>query len=124
MMLKGQSGGRGRIPTFLDVISYDKPGSYPGEYYEFGWGIVYFLQQFEDPTTLAYVYRPLYNAYRDEIIKKGGDPRELFERVFLGPASPLSHTTLLEFEKDWKQWIQGHVYPLHHSSCLLYTSRD
>jgi len=27
------------------VVAYDSPGSYPAEYYSFGWGLVYFLQQ-------------------------------------------------------------------------------
>ena len=104
-----------RIPTFVEVIGYDKPGSYPGEYYEFGWGIVYYLQQYEDPKTLEYVYRPLYKTYRNEIVQKGGNPRELFERVFVGANSPRGHTTLLEFERDWKQWILGVIYPLHNA---------
>ncbi|MCC7014651.1 MAG: hypothetical protein IT454_18970 [Planctomycetes bacterium] len=113
MFLKAPTSPGSRIPSFVDVISYDQPGSYPGEYYEFGWGIVYYLQQYEDATTLEYVYRPLYNAYRNEIIQKGGNPRELFERVFVGAKSPRGHQNLLEFERDWKKWIQGTIYPLH-----------
>ncbi|MBM4369792.1 MAG: hypothetical protein FJ102_26515, partial [Deltaproteobacteria bacterium] len=56
MMLKGQRLG-GPTPSFLDVISYNEPRSYPPEYYPWGWGLVYFLQQFEDPQTLEYSYR-------------------------------------------------------------------
>lgn len=108
-MLDGKSAGPD-TPTFLDVISYDKPGSYPPPYYEWGWGLVYFLQQYEDPQTLQYVYRPLYIAYRDEIIKKSGDPRALFENVIVGSGS---HTTLAAFETEWRRWIQKTVYPMH-----------
>jgi hypothetical protein len=110
-MLAGD-GDQG-APTLVDVISYDQPGSYPGPYYQFGWGLVYFFQQYEDPRTLEYVYRPLYIRYRDEIIGKGSPPRELFERVFLGKASPLGHENLLQFERDWKAWIVERIHPLH-----------
>ena len=52
----------GTGPTVEQVIGYSEPGSYPGEYYPFGWGLVYFMQQYEDPETLEYVFRPLYAA--------------------------------------------------------------
>lgn len=108
-MLKGQSFGPD-TPKFLDVISYNQPGSYPAPYYPWGWGLVYFLQQYEDPQTLEYVHRPKYIAYRDEVIKRQTDPREAFEKVFVGAGK---YTTLAAFETDWKRWIQDTIYPLH-----------
>ncbi|MEM7517786.1 MAG: hypothetical protein AAF368_12800, partial [Planctomycetota bacterium] len=105
---------RGSGPKPLDVITYNDPGSYPGEYYAFGWGYIYYLQQWEDPETLEYVYRPLYGDFRDEITSKGGDSLELFEKYFLGKKSPRGHKTFAEFEKDWIDWIQNTVKPLHH----------
>jgi hypothetical protein len=103
----------GMGPSVEQVIGYNKPSSYPGEYYSFGWGLVYFLQQYEDPQTLEYVYRPLYSQYRETITSKGGDSKELFEQVFLGPKSPGKFATLKDFTERWRKWICEEVYPLH-----------
>ncbi len=91
------------------VVSFDAPGSYPAEYYSFGWGLVYFLQQYEDPATLEYVYRPLYARYRSEIVKRGSDPLKVFEDVFLGKNSPLGHQGFADFDRDWQRWIREEV---------------
>jgi hypothetical protein len=101
-----------RPPSVADVVGYGGPGSYPGEYYAFGWGLVYFLQQFEDPRTLEYVYRPMYARYRDLTIQRGSDPRKLFDEVFIGPKPPL-FASFGAFEQLWKSWIQEEVWPLH-----------
>jgi hypothetical protein len=98
-----------------DVVAYDSPASYPAEYYSFGWGLVYFLQQYEDPQTLEYCYRPLYARYRSEVIKRGGEPMKVFEEVFLGKNSPLGHKTFADFERDWSQWIREEVLTLNGS---------
>jgi hypothetical protein len=111
-MLNGKSYG-GPSPTFLEVISYNKPGSYDPPYYPWGWGLVYFLQQYEDPQTLEYTYRPKYVAYRDQVIKTRGEPRALFEQVFVGAGK---HSTVAAFETEWKRWIQQTVYPLHYGA--------
>lgn len=107
-MLQGGTG-----PTLSDVVSFSGGGSYPGEDYPFGWGLVYFMQQYEEPASLVYVYRPLYARYREEITSKGGDPMQLFEQVFLGKDSPLHHQSFADFERDWRQWILETVRPLH-----------
>lgn len=102
--------------SVAEVVGYSAPGSYPASYYAWGWGLVFFLQQYEDPETLAYVYRPLYARYRETMTTKGGDSLELFRDVFLGDASPLGHRTLEEFERDWRAWILEEVRPLHLAS--------
>lgn len=102
-----------RGPSLHEVIGYSGGGSYPGGYYPFGWGLVYFLLQYEDPTTLEYVYRPLYARYRDEITRRGGSSMELFEEVFLGEGSPLGHESLHDFEATWRPWILERIEPLH-----------
>ena len=107
-MLENKQG-----PTPRAVIEYMNPGSYDGSYYAFGWGYVYFLQQYEDPDTLEYVYRPLYAEYRDEVTTKPRDSMELFEEIFLGRKSPRGHKTFEEFEADWIDWIINQVAPLH-----------
>src|SRR5678810_546011 len=55
MMLGGMTFG-GKAPKLVDVIGWNQPRSYDAEYYPWGWGLVYFMQQYEDPTTLEYVY--------------------------------------------------------------------
>ena len=102
--------------TLEKVIGYSGGGSYPGSYYAWGWGLVYFLQQYEDPDSLEYVYRPLYARYREEITTRGGDSRELFDEVFLAGDAPLGHTSLEAFERDWSRWILEDVQPLHSSA--------
>lgn len=100
-------------PTARSTVSYAGAGSYGAEYYAFGWGLCYFLQQYEDATTLEYVYRPLYAEYRTKVIKSGGEPMKVFEEVFLGKNSPLGHKTFDDFERDWKKWIVEYVQPLN-----------
>ncbi|MDZ4771615.1 MAG: DUF1570 domain-containing protein [Planctomycetota bacterium] len=103
----------GGSPTARQTIEYEAPGSYGGEYYAFGWGLCYFMQEYEDATTLEYVFRPLYAEYRSRVIQKGGDPMGIFESVFLGKKSPLGHKTFEDFERDWKAWIVGVIDPLN-----------
>jgi tetratricopeptide (TPR) repeat protein len=105
--LNAMLAGQMKSPSFRDVISYNQPGSYPGEYYAWGWGLAYFLQQYEDAASLEYVFRPLYAEYREAAIKNPSKPDEIFEQVFLGKASPLGHATIEEFEADWREWIKG-----------------
>lgn len=103
-------------PGVLKVISHAGPGSYPADHYAYGWGLVYFFQQFEDPTTLEYVYRPLYTECLDEITSKGGDSREMFEKYFVGKRSPLGHAELDDFIEAWEKWILNEVQPLYFGS--------
>ncbi|MBL8859934.1 MAG: DUF1570 domain-containing protein [Planctomycetes bacterium] len=103
----------GGNPTAAATVSYAEPGSYSVEYYAFGWGLCYFLQEYEDATTLEYVYRPLYAEYRARVIQKGGNPMGIFEEIFLGKKSPLGHKTFADFERNWKAWITGVVDPLN-----------
>ncbi|MCA8981073.1 MAG: DUF1570 domain-containing protein, partial [Planctomycetes bacterium] len=103
---------RGGGPRLIDVLSFDEPGSYAGEYYCFGWGLIYFLMEYEDES-LERPFRPLYSEYRERMTTQGGVPNELFEEIFLGDRSPLGHQTLEDFEKDWTRWILDEIKPLH-----------
>ena len=100
-------------PSLADVIGFDQPGSYAGEYYCFGWGLVYYLQEYEDPKTLAYAWRPYYQEYLQEITTKGGNPRELFDRVFLAEGNPGGFTSFDDFNRGWSKWIREEVWPMH-----------
>ena len=96
------------------VLEFAAPGSYPGEYYCYGWGLMYFMQEYEDPKTLEKVYRPLYSEYRRRITTAGKriPPLPLFKEIFLGSGSPLGHTDLEDFIADWEKWILRSVRPL------------
>ena len=109
LQLKGSYPG----PTPAQVISFNEPGSYPGEFYSYGWGLVYYLQQYEDPATLEYVFRPLYSKYREKIAKSGGDPMALFQEIFLTKDAPGGFTEFEPWAAQWRAWIQEQVYPLH-----------
>ncbi|MDF1799920.1 MAG: hypothetical protein P1V81_12140 [Planctomycetota bacterium] len=103
----------GSIPTVDMVIGYDKPGSYPGEYYAFGWGLVYYFQEYEDPDTLAYVWRPYYQEYLQRVTTEGGHPRKLFDEVFLADGNPGGFEKFEDFAESWQDWIMNEVKPLH-----------
>lgn len=107
--LSGSPGG----PTVEQVIGYDKPGSYPGEYYCFGWGLVYFFQEYEDPDTLAYVWRPYYQEYLQKVTTEGGHPRKLFDEIFLRPGNPGNFTNFADFENTFREWILKTIYPMY-----------
>jgi hypothetical protein len=99
-------------PTLKEVVSYFEPGSYPGEYYAFGWGLVYFLLNFEDEKCER-VYAPIYRAYT-EAYGSGGkhDAFERFVEYFVTKAKQPGIATLEEFEARWKQWIEE-LHGLH-----------
>ncbi|MEM7309827.1 MAG: DUF1570 domain-containing protein [Planctomycetota bacterium] len=108
-MLRNKSG-----PTVRQVVEYMKPESYPGDHYAFGWGLVYYLQQFEDPETLEYVWRPYYQRYLEHITKRGGDSMELFEELILESGNPGGFASFDEFAVAWEAWILDTVYPLYY----------
>ena len=97
-------------PRIRDVIGYDEPGSYETIYYPFGWGLVYFLQEYEDEA-FDRPYREPYLEYLDKITKQGGNPLELFERVVIGPDSPQPFESVEAFEEFWAQWLLEVVLP-------------
>ncbi|MBJ75717.1 MAG: hypothetical protein CMJ98_01740 [Planctomycetes bacterium] len=100
-------------PKLAEVLAYPGPGSYPFNFYCFGWGLVYFLQQWEDPETLRYAYRPLYRRYLDESMGHSTQGLQLFEQIILGEDDPLGHADLAAFEETWKDWILNTVQPFH-----------
>jgi hypothetical protein len=102
-----------RPPTLRDVVEYSAPGSYDASYYAWGWGLVYYLLEYEDPATLDRPYRALYSGYRDEVATRGGATFAAFERWFLGDRSPRHHTDFASFARDWETWILDEVGPLH-----------
>jgi len=103
----------GEGPSFADVIGFNSPASYPGEYYAFGWGIVYYMQEYEDPRTLDYVWRPYYQEYVESITVEPANSRELFDEIFLRPGNPGGFRTFDDFEKGVTSWILDEIRPMH-----------
>ena len=108
-MLRTKAG-----PRVRDVVAYSQPGSYDAEYYPFGWGLVYYFQQYEDPASLEYVWRPYYARYLEQVTKRGDDPMALFAKVFLEDGNPGGFADFDAFAAHWQDWILSDVYPIHH----------
>lgn len=92
-------------PTLKDVVSFYQPGSYPGEYYPFGWALVYFLQNYEDENSVR-VYKPLYHDYM--VAYKSGAKHDVvgrFVEYFVTKAKQPGVATFEDFEKRWKDWM-------------------
>jgi hypothetical protein len=92
-------------PTLKDVVTFYQPGSYPGEYYPFGWGLAYFLNNYEDENSVR-AYKPLYHEYM--LAYKSGAKHDVlgrFVEYFVTKAKQPGVTTFEDFEKRWKEWI-------------------
>ena len=99
-----------------EALGFTQGGSFGGQYYSIGWGLVYFMQQWENPETFEYSYRDLYRSYRDAIVGKTERSRELFDEIFLGKQSPLGHQDFDAFYADWRRWVLETVAPLFATS--------
>lgn len=107
-----ETSSRGSQPTLKDVVSFYQPGSYPGEYYPYGWGLVYFLHNYED----AGCNRPYVPLYQDYVAsyKTGGkhDPFQRFCEFFVTKAKQPGIESFEQFEKVWQEWIKA-LHALH-----------
>lgn len=92
-------------PTLEDTITYVTEGSYPGEYYPFGWGIVYFLHNYEDDKSKRPYVEP-YKAFLASY-KTGGkhEFKDRFVEYFVTKPKQPGIATFEDFEKRWKSWI-------------------
>lgn len=102
-----------QAPRLRDVIEFEGAGSYPPEYYAWGWGLVYFLQEYEDPTTLDHPYRPLYAQYRSAVIRAGSGSFAEFEKTFLNEKAPRPHPDYASFAREWEAWMLEKVVLMH-----------
>lgn len=99
-------------PTLKDVVTYYQPGSYDGEYYPFGWGLVYFFLNYEDENCRRVYVEP----YQDYMATYGSggkhDVLGRFVEHFVTKAKQPGVTTFEQFEARWKSWIAD-LHALH-----------
>jgi len=96
---------RSGTPTVREVIEFPGPGSYPGEYYSVGWGLVYFLRNYEDEK-LSRPYLPLYEKMLASYRKGGGEPAlARFERLFVEEAAQPGVASLEDLEARFRDWV-------------------
>tara|TARA_R110002072_G_scaffold69483_13_gene168481 strand:- start:13224 stop:15611 length:2388 start_codon:yes stop_codon:yes gene_type:complete len=93
-------------PSLRDVINYFEAGSYPGEYYPVGWGLVYFFHNYEDAAGER-PYLEMFRKYREEYQGSGvHDVEARFIEFFVTKAKVDGVTTLDEFDKLFQSWIK------------------
>ena len=114
-------------PTLKEVVSYFEEGSYDVTYYPFGWGLVYFIQNYEDERSER-VYVPIYRDYMQTYTKGGNhDVVGRFVEYFVERAQQPGIETFEQFEARWKQWIQDladvHFGPSEKADVLLARAR-
>jgi len=104
-------------PTVEDVITHFEPGSYDGSYYPFGWGLVYFMRNYEDESSER-VYMPVFEEFM-ETYKSGEkhDVKARFVEYFVEEAKQPGIETFDDFVARFEAWIQN----LHH---LHFGARD
>ncbi|MFT5733265.1 MAG: hypothetical protein ACJAZN_002360 [Planctomycetota bacterium] len=92
-------------PGLKSVVSYMAPGSYPGEYYPFGWGLVYFCLNYEDENAER-IYAPIYKDFMKSYYKTGGvSPLQRFKVFFVEEPGIEGIETFEDFENRWIDWI-------------------
>ena len=100
-------------PALRDVVSFFQGGSYPGAYYPVGWGLVYYMLNYENEKSER-IYVPLYQKYM-RTYRTGGkhDVVGRFEEYFVKKAKVPGVTTFEEFEAKFAAWI-GELHTLHY----------
>ncbi len=93
-------------PSVREVISWSERGSYPDEYYPVGWGLVYFLRNYEDER-LQKVYEKPYSALLDSYRGSGGLPSlERFVKYFVTDLKQPGVADFDAFESRLRKWIE------------------
>ena len=94
-------------PTLEEVVSYHQPGSYDGAYYPWGWGLIYFIRNYENEDSER-IYWPIYQDYI-KTYKSGGkhDVLGRFNEYFVDKAGVVGVDSFESFEKFWREWIMA-----------------
>jgi hypothetical protein len=107
------SEGMPGAPTVREVLEYILPGSYPGAYYPYGWGLVFFCRNYENDKSER-VFQPVYEAFMRSYTEGSGErnPFKRFEQYFITEAKIPGVDSFNAFEQLWKSWIRqlGRIY--------------
>ena len=90
----------------LDVISYFRPGSYDGAFYPWGWGLVYFMHNYENERSERVYLEPYFDYWQ---AYAGGAKHEVVDRFveyFVTRAAVPGIDTLAAFEVHFANWIR------------------
>jgi tetratricopeptide (TPR) repeat protein len=114
-------------PTLKEVVSYFEGGSYDGSFYPFGWGLVYFIQNYENEKSER-VYIPIYRDYMKTYTKGGEhDVVGRFVEYFVKKAAQPGVASFEQFEEHWRAWIRDlgeiHFGPPAKADVLLERAR-
>jgi len=93
-------------PKLWDVVTYFAPGSYEGEYYPFGWAMVYFCMNYENDESER-VYTPVYRSFMRSYTDSGEERNvgKRFKQYFVTDAKLPGVDSYEDLEKRWKTWI-------------------
>lgn len=94
-------------PSLEQVLSYFQDGSYPGSYYPVGWGLIYFVQNYEDEDSER-IYLPIYAEYIETY--KGGGAHDSFARwkqYFIDEAAVPGIDSFEAWKDHWEEWIRA-----------------
>jgi tetratricopeptide (TPR) repeat protein len=92
-------------PTLREVISFYEPGSYPGSYYAVGWGLVYFMHNYEDERCALPYLRPYRDYFRTYLKDARHDHVDRFEEYFIRKPKLPGVTSFSDFEQRLQAWI-------------------
>ena len=92
-------------PGLKAVLSYQAPGSYPGNYYSFGWGMVYFCLNYENDKAER-IYEPIYKEFMRSYTKTGGESQfKRFVTYFIDEPAVPTVKTFDDFNRVFSNWI-------------------
>ncbi|MFT7487580.1 MAG: hypothetical protein ACI9F9_003441, partial [Candidatus Paceibacteria bacterium] len=93
-------------PTVEEVLTHFEDGSYDLHYYPFGWGLIYFLRNYEDENSER-VYLPVLEDFM-ESYKGGGkhDVKGRFVEYFVGKAKQEEVKSFEDFVERFEDWIR------------------
>lgn len=114
-------------PTLRDVLSFGRARSYPRQYYSIGWGLVYFLWNYEDENAQPVYREPYLDFLRAHRRPTRMVPVERFKRHFITGPARAGIVEFEDFERLFEAWIRDladiHDGPPGHADRLIEKAR-
>ncbi len=112
MMGHGRGTNARATVRLLDVVSYFQPGSYQGAYYPWGWGLVYFIHNFENERSERVYLQPYFDYWQAYAGGAKHDVVDRFAEYFVRRPKYPGVESIDAFEAEFSRWI-GELYDLH-----------